>query len=119
MTDKIKTLDAPLVMPPYADFVAWLRADPSRVFPAKPDSEKRIGMVCPVGVFAREHNKGEWIGVSHTHLLRTCGGVGGGAEPIDPKYYRPICLFDTLTGFMSRSTTAEELLKELDKANLL
>lgn len=110
---------APLYMPPFDEFVAWLRATPDRVFPAKQEGNKYIGSVCPVGVYARQHNVGKHVGVSHSILLRVCGDSTQGYAPIDSRYHSVITAIDIYTGFMSRSVVAKELLEMLDKEQLL
>ncbi len=112
-------MTAPLYLPPFADFVAWLRAAPDRVFPAKPDDDRGVGCYCPVGVYARTFNEGDRVAVSHDRILRVCGDSDQGYEYIDSKYYSAITLFDTVTGFMSKSITARELLDDLGHSGLL
>lgn len=110
---------APLYMPPFDEFVAWLRATPDRVFPAKQEGNNYIGCVCPVGVYARQHNAGEHVGVSHSLLFRVCGNDTKGYVPIDGRYHSVITAIDIYTNFMSRSVVAKELLEMLDKEQLL
>lgn len=101
------TEQAPLHMPPFADFIAWLRETPDREF----DMSKTICMDCPIGVFARVHN-GEGVSA-------TLDGVkdfvrNRKAAALNKEYLKAMKTIDNYRGSKDKYVmTADEVLKEI------
>lgn len=99
---------APLHMPPFADFIAWLRETPDRVFDT---SQRNQCFYCPIAVFVQNVHNDKMIGmkmdgISHMHHEDSF-------VQADADYIRARERADTLLGRHNWRITASQLLKEI------
>lgn len=117
MTDKTKTPDAPLVLPPVADFIAWLRANPDRVFHDNPNA--RLTESCPLAVFFSERFGEPMVVTSMRAWPKADNLVKSRRDArlcdATNNYYTPRQRIDTLSTGGEAPVTAAQILTELDK----